>query len=217
MLFKFGKREHLEATRSYGQLYFGSFKFYRNSENSEIGDKNEGAYRIVNSANVSLTVLNGYASESILNGSLENVTVREFSEISDESRIYCIHRKLVDTSKDVELSEILDIPLIERFGYESVLIIANVDEFYKRLDNYLSENALVYKRSCVEYKDLSNGVVEISPFVKDIRYEPQSEYRVCIQKINGEKPLVINIGSLSDITQIIDTSQLARAKLVTIA
>lgn len=214
MLFKFGKREHLEATRSRGELHFGSFKFYRNCENNEVGDKNEGTHRIVNSANLSLTVLNGYNCEPLLHGKLENVTVREFSNISDEARIYCMYRKLVHVSEDVELSEIVDIKLVEKFGYESVLIIADVEEFYRRLDNYLSERSLLYRRGCVEYKDLSNGVVETTPFIKDIRYEPQCEYRICVQKINGDQPLIINIGSLSDITQIVDSSLLSRAKII---
>ncbi|EGR1075943.1 hypothetical protein EFU47_17460 [Vibrio cholerae] len=214
MLFKFGKREHLEATRSCGQLYFGSFMDFRKNENTEVGDKNEGAHRIVNSANMSLTVFD-HSFQPIMNGNLENVMVREFSESSNESRIYCMYRTLVDVSEDVELSKLLDVDLIERFGYESILIIAQVNEFYQRLDNYLSKESFIYKRSCVEYKDLSKGTLEVSPFIKDLRYKPQSEYRICIQKIDGNEPLVINIGSLSDIAQIIDVTQLTKARLIT--
>jgi len=216
MLFKFGKREHLEDTRSKGRLRLGTFEEYRKSENSEVRDVNEGAHRIFNSTDTRLTMLEPSSLSPIASGFFENVTVREFSETAEHSRIYCMYSKLIDLTKEVPLSEVLDIELIKRFGYESVLVIAPVDKFYERLDKHFSLNDYAYKRSLVEYEDLSQGRKDLTPFIKDLYFKNQNEYRVCIQNMRGGKPTFINIGSLEDISQVVDVSKLYELNLTLI-
>ena len=200
LLFKFGFKEHMEALLQEGQLYMGTFKSYRENENSEIGDKNEGAHRITTSTNVTFDDVHKDTGKLSFLGELKDVTVREFSDTFEQSRIYCMYRVEIELNDLTQLSSILDVELLERFGYDSFVMVANVSEFYSRIDSFMENEELIYKRDLVVYKDLSNGDQYLSPYIKDIRFLPQSEYRICIQKVLSEEPLAINIGNLEDIS-----------------
>ncbi|WP_432464476.1 hypothetical protein [Agarivorans sp. QJM3NY_33] len=204
LLFKFGMKEHMKALIEEGQLYMGTFKSYRNNDNFEIGDKNEGAHRIINSTNVSFNNVEKNTGKLSFLGELQDVTVREFNEHFENSRVYCMYRVETELNDLTNLSSLLDVKLLKRFGYDSIVMIANVGEFYSRIDNFMSNKGFIYRRDLVAYKDLNNGGEELNPFIKDIRFKHQSEYRLCIQKVKGKEPIKLSLGNLDDISLIFD-------------
>lgn len=200
LMIKFGKSSYLPKFRSHGRFRMGTFQSYRMSENGEIGDPNEGAHKIEQHHNVTISKLNPSTNTYEKVAHSKNVITRHFNQIYEESRIFCMYYATIDAKEDIRLSDIIDVNLLNNFGYDHVVVIHDLKAFYKRLDSYFDEAEIDYRRGNVEYIDFSNGVTTLTPFKKDIRYSHQQEFRLCIQGISGDDPYDVEIGSLSDIS-----------------
>lgn len=91
------------------------------------------------------------------------------------------------------------------FGDITVLI-ANIIEFFNRVDEAVKKTKLPYKRKLVTYISLDefHGKIEEPGFIKDLSYENESEYRFALKGIPNE-PFILNIGDISDIAIIMNT------------
>lgn len=112
------------------------------------------------------------------------------------------------------------IDLSKRFSEfgDHALIIKNNIEFSRRLSSAIISHPHLYSSNffegghgLVEYVDMTthNGMVGL--FRKDMEYSWQREYRFCLgansEALNKNGALELNIGDLSDITQIIPMEQ----------
>lgn len=110
------------------------------------------------------------------------------------------------------------------FG-DHVLIVKNNAEFSRRLNSAIASHPHLYGGECfeggygqVEYVDMAvhNGVVGL--FRKDRAYSWQREYRICFgagaEALNENGALELNIGDLTDITQIVSTQQFISEPLI---
>ena len=93
------------------------------------------------------------------------------------------------------------------------LIINDVDEFIKRVITALKKNGMVYKMDFIDYKDLSTFEGKKTYFEKPLRYSYQKEFRIMI-KNDCEKPIILDIGSIKDISVIFPTEKLKRVTVL---
>ena len=105
------------------------------------------------------------------------------------------------------------------FG-DSVLIIKNADEFFNRVKDALLANNIGYSRDFVSYygfnnvdhlKQIQKDNLRIA-FWKRQKYEYQQEYRL-VAHTEVDDYLCVEIGDISDITEIMKTKQLLNTYL----
>ena len=105
------------------------------------------------------------------------------------------------------------------FG-DSVLIIKNADEFFNRVKDALLANNIGYSRDFVSYygfnnvdhlKQIQKDNLRIA-FWKRQKYEYQQEYRL-VAHTEVDDYLCVEIGDISDITEIMKTEQLLNTYL----
>lgn len=105
-----------------------------------------------------------------------------------------------------------------------MLIIKNNVEFSKRLNSAISSHPHLYSSDFfeggygqVEYMDTVTHSGLIGLFRKDVEFSWQREYRICFgassEALNSNGALELNIGDMSDITQIIPMHQLISAPI----
>ncbi|MDN3699657.1 hypothetical protein QWY97_20335 [Vibrio cortegadensis] len=213
LLIKFGKSSYLPKFRSHGQFRMGSFKSYRASENGEIGDLNEGAHRVGRHHDVTISKLNPDTNDYEQIAYSNDVVSRHFNEIYEGSRIFCMYYAIVEVQGAIQLSDVIDVNLLNDFEYDHVVIIHDLKTFYERLDSYFDKTGIAYRRGTVEYIDFSNGIDFLTPFKKDIVYSHQQEFRLCIQGISGDKAHDVEIGSLSDISFECNVKEIQQLKI----
>lgn len=113
---------------------------------------------------------------------------------------------------EVELSK-----RFSEFG-DHVLIIKNNVEFSKRLSSAIISHPYLYNSNffeggygLVEYVDMMTHTGITGLFRKDMKYSWQREYRFCLgassEALNSNGALELNVGNLSDITQIVPMQQ----------
>ncbi len=199
LLLKFGKKEHISQLRECGELYMGTFSSYRNSDNKEVRDLNEGAHRVTHEDRCLISRKNecGKLSNSIQGGKTE---IHEYNELFDSARVFCMYYSTTDCNQINNLSSIVSKELVESFEYDSVAVIFDLNEFYKRLDNKLDELKAPYHRGHVNYVDLSRGDHRLTPIDKDLRFIHQKEFRICALNFVGQDAYILKIGSIEDIS-----------------
>lgn len=113
-----------------------------------------------------------------------------------------------EKSSEVELSK-----RFLEFG-DYVLIIRSNLEFSKRLSAAIVEHPYLFSSDFfegghgqVDYLDMASHSGIVGLFRKDLEYAWQREYRICIgaesQALNANGALELNVGDISDISQIV--------------
>ncbi|MDV7104889.1 hypothetical protein R3X26_10805 [Vibrio sp. TH_r3] len=199
LLLKFGKKSYLPDFRRVGRMRLGRFASFRQFDNCQIGDKNEGTHKIETAKSVNVLRKNPETNEfeQILDSAEANVRIRHYNDLNESSRIFCFYYAIVDLTKEVRLSEVIDKDMLQEFQYDYVVGIYNLKKFYKKLDDCLDKTDFPYRRGMVEYVDLSQGKEQVSPFEKDLRFSHQRELRLCVQNVADDAPLYIEIGDIS--------------------
>ncbi|MGL5458367.1 MAG: hypothetical protein ACRDBY_01970 [Cetobacterium sp.] len=193
-----------------GILRFMPLNYYTNLE----GDSREDKYEGVSS------FLQPHLSKFVINGMELNpkelvgpILIR--SDL-DKAHIFCMSAFYFQSSKlivetEEEIWENFYKPCKEKlltFG-DITVFITNIKEFFKRVDNAIKANELIYKRNLVEYRTLNDfhGEVKDPGFIKDLRYRNENEYRISLKELSDE-PFFLNIGDISDIAWIFDTKDI---------
>jgi hypothetical protein len=92
------------------------------------------------------------------------------------------------------------------------LIIMDSFEFVTRIKSQLKKFGIKYEFDWVRYYKEEKVNEGLSVFHKPDDFEYQSEFRFYIKHEDPE-PLKFNIGSIEDITKIIDSSELTKLRL----
>ncbi len=210
------KREYLEEMQR-GRLRLNTLGFYLTYEGEgakAIADKDEGLHSIFQPSKVRLYLGGHEISE--LSGP---ITIR-VDDIANDHLLcmYAIHAgpwadapiKAVD-----EFLNYIEINENNKLFGEWVLFTLNAQEFIDRIVNSIKKKDLKATMKPVEYVDEQtyNGSVpkEQLGFVKKSQFSYQNEYRLLVYNHdNTHGPRYIDVGDLSDITQITTFDELKK-------
>jgi len=221
MLFKVANLDRLLALQR-GLLYMNSVDYFAKLE-GEAGaalrrDELENVYLKLNSG-----IRNGVVSELALQveGQDEIVlspeTVLTLNLPRPETvMVYCLGS--ISPAPDGQIPGVQNgsLQFSERFREfgTHVLRITNLSEFFRRLSQVIAAHPHLYSSPFfeggygqVDYVDFTHYSGPIGLFRKPVKYAWQREYRLCLgaeaEALNDRGALELNIGDLSDITQII--------------
>jgi len=216
MLLKFGSRCNLEKLQK-GNIYMKNLQYYIDLENSsddeDVGDKFDGLARLQDVKISMFTV-----------DSDEFVTAFQTPELTmdlgyKKAPVFCMfmfdHRN--HTSERLngdELTVRYDFSdeqrtKLQRFG-DSVLLIKNGDEFVARMKQGFLDAGISFTRDFVNYydgnilqhfQDIHKDNSRIA-FWKRNKYSYQQEYRFFAFDLEVEDNICVNIGDISDISQL---------------
>lgn len=196
---KFGTKEHVENLYRNGELYFNTFKYFKELEENGDGRADKREYIENYYAGTGLDTiefsLNGHKLSK--EGGLCSLEM-DYSGTKKYTHLYCM--SYIDVHKTLETDLIID----ERNfadGKDYVVIIHNVVEFKKRLLNKINKIQLCCQEGYIEYFDPLNYGGKVGCFRKTNDYEYQNEWRIAANFGNDKEniPQIINIGSLEDI------------------
>jgi len=223
--FKFSQRRFLEPLQK-GNLYMNNFQYFIDLQKSTgekgMGDIDEVA-GIIKNAN--LTIYKAGTDEEVGKIKAESINFRYndllqypvfclFTIESDMLEIIEITDEYIDTK--VRFTEEQKEQMAGHFGECALVIPPNL--FRQRIEESFAEQGLLYIDNKVQYSDFDvnhgkriksylDGDISLF-FQKDQFFEPQREYRFVILNNKVEKNFEVNIGDLSEYTEIINTSDL---------
>lgn len=228
-LLKFSKKENLESFQN-GTLYLNNFQYFKDLELEEQQRGQGDAF--------DLTLLMSEVDVQLRNPETDEVIITGRANVALESpedyqrHVFCSTAITPDLLEVIEmkdnvattrlvLPEELKLKALENFGDHVMLI--NAPAFFERLDKVQSETNISYVRNRVSYKDMSiNRMSRIQAFnsghisfyfEKDNFFAYQNEYRLLFPELVSDKPEIINIGSIKDFTNIIETETLINGEL----
>jgi len=196
---KFGKKENIEALQK-GTIYMNCLSFFRTlPEENLIGDKLEGIKSIRCLENVTLD-LNIQKRDKITLKSIGSVHIYPTEKY--EGNIFCMYgadENLLEKNLKGNRGRL---QLGKSFSdSEYIAFINNPREFIRKIDEYFLQNGQKIEISPVNYIDFSNHKGTLSPFDKREIYRGQNEVRIFV-KNNFQRPIMFNIGDISDICHI---------------
>ncbi len=201
---KFGKFEHIEALQKKGQIFMSTLAYFRSlSQENLIGDKYEGITFLKHLENLMFSgVHNGkkFAFES------KGIAYAHPTD-KIEGNIYCLYggfEGLLESRLDGDEGFL---PVGDSFGStEYMAIINDPREFMRRLGQYFNQAGKKHKYSPVNYVDFKSYQGKLNQFYKRKEYEGQNEFRIYVES-DGNRPLVFELGDLSDICHIARTDR----------
>ena len=221
ILIKFGSQKNIKSLQS-GQFYMKRLQYYIDLEKSTsdemVGDEYEGQM-LLTDVKVSLFTHDTHeylgkihAPTSSFNLGYSNNPVfcmymYDFRNyFSEEIRDELLHIRYGFSSEQYEK--------IKDFG-ESALVITNTNEFFNRVDLAFKKRGISYCRDLVSYYDgnIIQHLKEVQAnnsriaFWKRQKYAFQQEYRFFAYTEVADN-LTLDIGDISDISQVLTTEQL---------
>ncbi|MGJ8734915.1 MAG: hypothetical protein ACSHW4_17285 [Cellulophaga sp.] len=207
---KFGQKDHIEALQNKGLLYLNTVDFFKKleSEQGTRGDLLEGATEIRNVLEKDksiLTINPGAKSEIKIN--LTKAQIRQFYNY--KGNIF----SLFSIFNNKEETQVIEFDKSMKTFGETALIITNVNEFLKRLKLELEKQKFKFIWGIVDYyNENERNLKELDIFSKASTFQNQNEFRVYVENVNN-KPLKIEIGSIKEISYIIESEKLTKLKI----
>lgn len=215
VLLKISKRNYLESIHK-GKLYMNNLQYFIDLEKRTgikgIGDEQE-ASRIIIKRHELWVSENGGESHQIEIGPAPGIVYDKSSLLHP---IFCLMYKnlILEKFATDEYSGILKLSDDEVKDFVSssdndygVLIIFDIETFLDNIYKGAEKNGFQGRHGRIEYRDkrlprLENGyIVPDNTFVKDIRFQNQSEFRIELYK-DTKDPYIFDIGSLENISTI---------------
>ena len=195
ILFKFGKKHHLEKLRSDGLLYMNPIRNFADHEKSlspSQTDKFEGVEEIVQPRDLkSLTV--GTGVEQVVLGPESFVgPIRWSLGRTPAPNVYCMFA----------LSDPWKAPLVDSRNFDfgdSFIMFTHTDEFIGRVQAIASERHCDLQWSPVEYFDENEYSGKTGPFKKPSAFSYQNEFRFALHPGSNEA-VKLSVGDLTDIS-----------------
>lgn len=221
LLMKFGSEENLKKLQA-GELYMKNLRYYVNLEkttdNDDVGDKYDGQM-VLNDVKISIYTVDTHEFVGQLDSPECSMNLGYL-----ECPVLCMfmfdYRNHVEEHKNGEFVMVRyqfteeQIRKMPNFG-DSVLIIKNGNEFFKRVKKGLLDEGYGFERDIVQYYK-SNNLEHLEQvqmnnssiaFWKREKYSYQQEYRL-LAHTKVDDHLSVDIGDISDITQLLKTKDL---------
>ena len=194
MFIRISEEKYIDALQRNGHIYCNTIQYFRTIEdNNHKGDKNEGKAFLKQIKNFEI-LLEGKTIGKGVNAQLY------YEHPDDKGNIYCMYgveSTPIDLSKKGKQKINIEDSSKELGKY--ALLILDIEEFLKRIDQSLNKISKDYHWSPVHYFDSSSYEGELSPFYKSQIYQYQNEVRIWIPN-KEEKPFEFYIGDISDIS-----------------
>lgn len=194
-LIKIGVFEYMSALYEEGELYFNTFKYFRELECSSDGRGDPNEYLSYYGGNGTKVAIKRKGDKEYTQiNDVQFVSMRNNQE--EYSHLYCLSsinkswtykNKLLISSKNFA------------DGKNYAVIIHNFNEFAKRLKAKLVELKVRAKAGYIDYVSRKEYNGEMGCFKKFEEYSYQNEYRIVACLKNDSVPQTIKIGSLKDI------------------
>lgn len=205
-LMKIGQGKHIDELQNEGKIFCNTISYFREWEKKDKNrhDDREGAFKteLLNPDNLKISV-----EGMKLPIKFTYARFNQFDKSKDECKLYCMYGF---KKKNITGEPFIDKRNVE-FGSKA-LIITNTEEFVKRIKSKLKEMGLKYSYDYVSYYEEDTINDQLSVFHKPLGFNYQSEFRFFINETDSES-LVIRIGSIEDISLIIDPSKLPKLRL----
>src|SRR5262245_30205479 len=192
ILFKFGKREHLEQFRSCGLLYMRHQQYFKEIEADEArSDRFESTDRVVQpNALRRLTIESASKRFVIRPDDLAGPVL--ISLAKSPCNIYCM----------LAVTQPVTGPLVDQRNFafgDSFLIVLNTQTFLDRVFSAAKSRGFSCQAGLVEYYDDQKYSGETGPFRKPAAFSYQNEFRFVVRPACKEA-IQLEVGSLADIT-----------------
>jgi hypothetical protein len=206
-LIKYGQLEHLQSLQM-GNLYCNSIQYFAKCDESRgIGDKYETITKQTFGKTATLNINEGDLNRQLIierdpSGNNKNLLFdKEFY-----ANLFCLYSV---NSKINGFEYKLELPVDMANVYGHMLIIRDTVAFNQRVVKKLTELKLECKMGLIEYIDFTNFEGRKTYFQKPLKYRNQNEYRIMI-KNTVENPIIIDIGSIKDISEIYTVEEVKR-------
>ncbi|QDH23569.1 hypothetical protein [Saccharibacillus brassicae] len=197
VLLKFGERQFMEQFQR-GQLHFQCLSAFKNPEQDEAGrnDPFEAASVIYNP---------GHYNVYVDGKKLENVEGPIVLQEHEAERQYSLSLYGV-TNESLRLhaageKETLIHPWNEKFG-DYAVVITNPKAFRDRIDAACRRQGFGLREGMVAYHEVEHFTGQWGYFRKPKQYEYQSEYRLLLDLETRGEEYNLDIGDLSDISEV---------------
>jgi hypothetical protein len=205
MFLKLGSLENITDLYENGTIYINTIEFFKKIEDNDLrGDNYEGTSEIINSLPGTFRI-----PEIDRDIKYEKIHLKKsFDQIlGNIYSLYCISSKGFPNPLDFKIDE-----KNLRFGTHC-LMIKNSQYFFDKIKSELKNNGFDFRHGFVNYYDrdkITNK--ELTLFDKPEEFEYQKEFRFYVHNNNLE-PIKIQIGSLKDYAEIIETKHLTELKI----
>lgn len=197
-LFRRGKKEHIKALYEKGEIYINSIDFIRKcDENEERSDEDDGInYRnFFGEATIKMCNVGDDIDKNGFTVKTDNLVLKQDNEI--KGNIYC----LTGIYSDDLMGERTEIRHETQSFGDSLILIYKPQIFLDRIFAELQSLGYINYRAnkVLYYGNEYSGKVDF--FRKHEKFKLQKEFRIFIPN-EENKPIKLNIGSLSDIAKI---------------
>ena len=205
-LLKIGQKEHILDLQKRGIIYCNSIKTFREIETNDTSrrDDREGAYKTEYLNAESMKI---YSKGKQLPVEFTSARLNLFDSTKENHKLYCLFGfKQKHAHGEPFIHE-----GVCNFGDTGLLIIDSF-EFVTRIQSKLKKLGIKYDFDWVRYYKEEQVNEGLSVFHKPDEFEYQNEFRFYIEHEDPE-PLKFSIGSIEDITKVIDSSELPKLRL----
>lgn len=189
LLLKIGDKQYMEDLFYKGEIYMNTIEYYRNCEDSQIGDDLEGP---------SYYMGPGQVDFQFNDGTKIPVNIRELKlRMGENLNLYCLFGITQNHLTWNQENQIIPLSSLKNFG-NHICIINDPAEFIRRVGDKLNKMSYeAWKCGEVKYFDKTHKG-EVTPFMKRDIYKHQQEVRFVVRNDEGN-PLKIEIGSIEDL------------------
>lgn len=212
MFLKFGEEKYMRDLFENGTIYMNQIDFFRKAEDGKLrGDKYEGVSEVFNYPPGQFKLTDSKTGAFIHEGNYLSL----HTACSYENVLGNIYSLFAISSFGCEEPSTFKIDVDnKKFGSHCVMI-KNLPEFLSRMKKAFNDKSIPFHGGFVHYYDRYTANGKIDLFSKPLEYEFQKEFRFYADT-EKETPLVLQIGSLSDIAEIRSTIEIVETlELVT--
>lgn len=224
MLVKVFQEEEYADALMRGQMYANSLAYFKNLESRGDGraDANEGDI-VFPHESVFITLTPPHGETITITGDMLATSPILTPRWFDHINMYCMYAVRGDDLKDVpsdkldEFKRQLEIPEDCNELGEHAVVVINTPEFFTRVRDAAEREGYLVGGDLVNYYDLESGTPSPEEdidtiFNKREEYAYQSEYRIALNtRIEDGKPIILDIGDISDIAMRMNTADINRS------
>jgi len=203
LFIKFGEEIHIKKLYEEGELYLNTIEYFTKKEgNKEIGDDWEDVRYNGQVKNFKLED----KDRTILTAPSANFQ-KHVPELGNLYCLWCLDDEYVLNHLNKN-DNTLTFSTSEHKGFVNngklcYVVIKNLKEFIKRVENELNRMNLKFKMGPVTYFDEKTYSGPVNHFMKRKQYEKQQEFRILVHNTENAA-LIIHIGSILDIANYFD-------------
>ena len=197
---KIGQPIHIQSLRNEGLIHCKTVKYFRDLEADELArrDNREGAE--------SSTKIHGFELKfpklaQNIPLKFTKVHLHTFDRRIDSTHLFCLLALRPEQASGKPFIDQRNI----KFG-EQLLLIHDAGEFANRFQK-AADGKIKYTQGLVRYYDENENHTNLTIYDKPNHFEYQNEWRFHIEEV-GIEPIELRIGSIADISMILNANQL---------